>query len=308
MSYATAEPVIQVDEDKTGPIELGVVQEQDDVTATPSAPEASSIILPDPLDAPTLVAYVKEQGIRLFRDSFGNAFVWYRAEENSSAMRIEELSRTARRFRRSLRLQLRKLDRDLTFPTWSVLYELLAEEADECVRELTDRVCLASDSIVIDIGSGDGQVVRVTPDGWNIGTVSEPTFYRFEHQLPLPLPTRHGDFTSLFDMLRIESEGEKLLLLAWLCAAFMPNCSKPILLQIGPPGAAKSTRSKIIRSIVDPSITGAQGISEPRSMIQIMFKHALPCFDNVGTFSPALSDFFCQAVCTNWRRSTARRR
>jgi len=111
---------------------------------------------------------------------------------------------------------------------------------------------------------------------------------------PLPYPKRGGDLNGLRDYVSA-SDRSFTLLLAFLVQCFNPHKPYPVAGIFGEQGAGKSTVSRVIRALVDPSsvATRSQPQSE-RDLIIAASNGRIMAFDNASTLSPSLSDALCR--------------
>jgi hypothetical protein len=135
----------------------------------------------------------------------------------------------------------------------------------------------------------------VWPGGYEVVSETPVVFEPFAHQQPLPTPEQGGAPDELFGFLPGLSEEARLLLEAWAATAWVPM-PRPILILVGPPGAAKSTAAGFLRRLIDPSRIELLGHDGRADLPLILNNHALPVFDNVGPLSPSQADLFCQAT------------
>lgn len=175
-------------------------------------------------------------------------------------------------------------------------------EAEACFRgeqhQLHNRVARHGDSLWYDLTNDSGQAVQITSAGW---TIAEPPilFIRHSHQAAQVEPVRGGDINRFFEFVSIDDErkGDRLLMLVWLVASFIPGFPHPIPVLHGPQGSGKSSTFRTLRRLIDPSavetLTFPRGLSE---LIQILSHHWAPLFDNVGGLSPGVSDALCRAT------------
>jgi hypothetical protein len=112
----------------------------------------------------------------------------------------------------------------------------------------------------------------------------------------LPEPVRGGKPWQILKHLAIRGQDTGLLVLAWLVVALYPTIPVPILILTGGQGSAKTTRSRRIRSLIDPSHVPVLGDIETRDMTQVFYHHAVPSFENIAYLSRPLADIFCRAV------------
>jgi hypothetical protein len=163
-------------------------------------------------------------------------------------------------------------------------------------RHLETRVASEGEAVYIDLGDEDWTMVVADSAGWKVTAQDQPRFFRPAHQRPLPLPVSGGAIDELFHFTPVSRPGDRILLLAWLLSAMVLWIPSPILLLTGNQGSGKTTRSRWLRSLVDPSQIPVLGEIEMKQLIQTFSHHAVIVFENVSTFSRAVSDQFCRAV------------
>ncbi len=163
-------------------------------------------------------------------------------------------------------------------------------------RHLHNRIAQGDGVLCYDLASGDWSVVVITHEGWQSESSPPILFRRYAHQKTQCIPSTRGDPWRLFDFLNVR-EADRLLLLVWLIAAFIPNIPHPILHFYGQKGAAKSTGQRVLRRLIDPS--SAETLSLPTDkaeLIQQLSHHYAPVYDNLDSLPGVVSDIFCRAV------------
>ena len=170
--------------------------------------------------------------------------------------------------------------------------------AEDVRLELSNRSAwdAREQTLWIDQCNDRWSAVRVTAEGWGIEANPPSLFRRFAHQQALPDPQPGGDLQELWNYLPpLASDGDRLLLMAWLVTAHMP-IPRPILTLVGPHGSAKSTFSAFMRRLLDPSRVELLGRDARTDLPLVFDKHAVPVFDNTDGMTPQEADLFCQAV------------
>lgn len=242
----------------------------------------------------------RQAGVRPFQDQHGTPIAWFPVGNGEMQHRECLRIRSADFRSRLLELSSRLTE---TAPKMSAVkqaIEILELEAYRSTKETLDnRSAAADDEVFIDLGDDNWRMVRVTCDGWDVIRHDSPRFYRPQHMQSLPEPEPGGDLNELFAFVPVESDDEKLLLTVWLLGAMYPAIPKPMLLIVGPQGSAKTTRSRRLRCLVDPSVTPVLGDLEMSNLFLTFWHHAVPCFENVSQFSRREADMFCRAVTGN---------
>lgn len=148
----------------------------------------------------------------------------------------------------------------------------------------------------LDLADGSGRAVRVRPEGWELAPEPPPLFRQYAHQQPLPAP-EPGDIQELFQFLPEMPESRQEILLAWLTMAIYPFRSCPLLCLYGAQGAAKTTMARMLRELIDPSLTDNFDFHlQFAHLPEILYHHALPVFDNVGVLNKSQVNLLCRAV------------
>jgi len=165
--------------------------------------------------------------------------------------------------------------------------------------KLNVRVAKNENKIFYDIGSPKWDIIEITKDGWRIIRHEEPIFRRYSHMdaQAVTTSTTIGDFTLLLKYTHLKNSYDEVILLATVASFFIPDIPHPILCLFGEPGSTKSTFSKIIRRIIDPSSQIVNSLPDDREeLVQIFAHNYVAMFDNVSTLKNWQSDLFCRAV------------
>jgi hypothetical protein len=178
----------------------------------------------------------------------------------------------------------------------------LAERAG-VVTEIWSRVAPAAGGrgVVIDVGNAEQTRVRITAGKVEILASGCPTlFYRSPTSLPMCMPAATGDLNLLKRYFRNLDPQSIVLVVAWITYVLahpkLSTAKYPILVVQGGQGTGKSTVSRVILAIVDPSVVGPQlSPQTPRELaIAAQNAHVL-IIDNLRRISDAMSDAFCVA-------------
>lgn len=161
-------------------------------------------------------------------------------------------------------------------------------------RTVHIRLAYHEGAIYLDLANDAWQAVEVTPEGWKVVERPPARFRRTPGMLALPTPVAGGSIDELYGFLNV-ADKDRCLLVAWLVAALCPQGPYPVLALHGEQGSAKSTAAKVLRGLLDPSITPHR--SEPRSGRDLMIAATNAwclCYDNMSHLPPWLSDAFCR--------------
>ncbi len=175
--------------------------------------------------------------------------------------------------------------------TLSGIGQFEGEEIETCLR-----YGFHDQKVYIDLGCDRWKIVEISTDGYQIiDSQNAPVkFVRPNILRPLPLPKKGGDIALLWEHLNIESKDGRILVLAFLLECMRVKTPYPVLEIVGQQGSAKSTFSKRLREIIDPSKVALR--SAPRSVEDIFIatrnNHVI-CYNNLSHLTANSQDAFC---------------
>jgi hypothetical protein len=182
---------------------------------------------------------------------------------------------------------------------------LVAEVLEEyetraiCKGKMVDvhvRIAEHSGATYIDMVNDKWQVLEVTAKSWKILDESPVKFRRASGMTALPYPKDGGKFRDIDRFLNISTQSE-VLLLAWLTYALRPNNPFPIIALSGVQGSGKSTITRVLRSLIDPSLAALTTIPKSERDVAIAASNShLIAMDNLSEISPQLSDAMCRVA------------
>jgi hypothetical protein len=160
--------------------------------------------------------------------------------------------------------------------------------------ELHLRVAAHREALVLDLGDPTGRAVVITPTGWRV--VDEPPvrFRRTAATGALPEPVGGGSLDALWLAVNV-AEQYRPLVLAVLVAALIPDLPHPVVALTGEQGSGKSTATRRLASIIDPS--PAQLRKAPRDVEAWTTAAAgswIVALDNLSGMPDWLSDALCR--------------
>ncbi len=159
-------------------------------------------------------------------------------------------------------------------------------------REVWCRVADLDGKVYLDLADHDWRVVEVGPDGWRVLARSPVCFRRPRGMLALPEPVTGGSLDQLRAFLNLDAgKDDWLLVVGWLVQALSPTGPYPVLCLYGEQGSAKSTTSRVLRSLVDPSTAPLRTVPrDERDLIIAASNSWLVTLDNVSRLDGWLSD------------------
>lgn len=159
------------------------------------------------------------------------------------------------------------------------------------------RVAEHDGNIYLDLCSPKWLAVKITPRGWELTDDPPVRFRRSPGMLPLPLPESGGSIQDIFRFINVKSPADRILVLAWLLAAYRPTGPYPILALHGSQGSAKTTTETILRRMIDPARANLSGVPRDERDVLISVRHShLLGYDNFSGISDSLSDALCRVA------------
>jgi hypothetical protein len=181
----------------------------------------------------------------------------------------------------------------------------LAEEA--MTYRVAIRAAQLGASIHVDLGDQSGRFVEVSRYGWELRDPREeddpdaarPVFRRTAATVALPAPEKGGSRDEMRRLLGFQDADDPRfrLLWGWLVAAVFESVPRPILWALGTQGSGKSTRARMLLSVLDPADRlGREPGKNERDDSTSARSRFLPSWDNIGSISAATSDWLCRLV------------
>lgn len=140
------------------------------------------------------------------------------------------------------------------------------------------------------------EAVKIMPNKWQLEAFPPIMFNRFpDCQRVQIVPEQGGDAMNLFKFINVDDKYDRLLVLAYLVFALVPYGNKPILSLSGEAGAGKTEASRIIKSLVDPTIPLVTTLSDKTDELDRMAQtNYVMAFDNLSSLSGKMSDHWCK--------------
>ena len=158
------------------------------------------------------------------------------------------------------------------------------------------RVAEREGDFYLDMGDPTGRAVKITTSGWEVVDRAPVLFRRTALTGPLPSPTRGGTLEDLWQVLNV-TDLDRPLVLAWLVGLFVPDMPHAVLCIGGEAGSGKSTASRALAGLVDPSPAQLQGPpTRPEDWTLRARQSWAVGVDNVRAIPNWWSDQICRTV------------
>lgn len=156
------------------------------------------------------------------------------------------------------------------------------------------RVFNDTKHILIDVCDQERCVITIDANGWRVDKGGGVKFVCKRGMTALPTPGGNGDMSLLDKYLNINSD-DLPLIIGWLLCALGGVKPYPILILQGEQGSGKSTTSRVIRALVDPSSTPLRSPPrEPKDLLVSAMNTHVVTLDNLSGLSADISDCLCR--------------
>jgi hypothetical protein len=174
----------------------------------------------------------------------------------------------------------------------SVLGVLEAKaQFDSPRHEVHMRIAEDSGCIYIDLADKEWRAVEISAKGWTIVDRPPVRFRRAKGMLPLPMPLIGGSIDALRKYLNVKNDSEFVLAVSCLLAALRGCGPYPALALSGEHGAAKSTCSRLLRSLFDPNTAPLRTLPRSERDLAISANNSYAqVFENISSLPDWLSD------------------
>ncbi|KKB33789.1 hypothetical protein [Bacillus thermotolerans] len=162
-------------------------------------------------------------------------------------------------------------------------------------RRVYTRIAEKDKNIYIDLCNREWEAVKVTVDGWEVVKNPPVMFRRSNIAEEIPRPVKGGRVEDLKPFVNYRNEADWKLIVAWLLAALRPGAPCPVLTMQGEQGSAKSTTTKVLIALIDPSVLPLRALPREERDLSIAAKNTwVLAFDNLSGLSNVMSDALCK--------------
>lgn len=237
-----------------------------------------------------------DPAIELFHDEYGNGFVRMPVGDHK-----QNLSLSSKEFKTLFSKTFYQANGKRT-PSSTTLNNALGvlegmAAFDGKEYKLKNRVAFVDDTVWYDLTNDSCQAVRITKDGWTVENDPPILFRKYSHQSPQVTPVRGGNVLEALNFVNVTDSDLRILFAVYLVSLFIPGYIHPMPYIFGPQGSAKSSFSKTLRRLNDPSRT--EVLIFPRDkqeLAQHLSHYYLAFYDNLHYLSQDMSDVLCQAI------------
>ena len=176
------------------------------------------------------------------------------------------------------------------------------------IQEVFVRVGELDGKIYLDLCDAEWRAVEIGETGWRVIDRPDIRFRRSPDMRPLPLPEPEGEgsvdgLRTLLNIPLTNEGGERneagdadfILAVAFILACLRSRGPYPVMAIGGEQGSAKSTRSAMLRSVVDPRHPRLRSLPrDERDLVVAARNQHVLAFDNISGLRHWLSDALCR--------------
>lgn len=157
------------------------------------------------------------------------------------------------------------------------------------------RVGSRDGRLYIDLANSEWHAVEIHATGYRVTKKHDLPFVRSPRMRELCAPIAGGSIDDLRPFANVASEDDFVLVTSWLLAAFRERGPYPVLTLNGEQGSGKSSFSRLLRSLLDPSSPPIQGPPKDEQGLIVTAQNGhLIAFDNLSHITAELSDGLCR--------------
>ncbi len=170
--------------------------------------------------------------------------------------------------------------------------DMLAHDGGD-VRELHTRAAFHEGAVFYQLGAG--RVVRIDEKGWKLDPDPPVHFRAIKNLQPLPNPAGGGKLEDVARWSNLKTDRDRRLFLTYITLAALAHIPRPILQTTGVMGAGKTTASRIVKRLLDP--TGNEAVTvDRRDFLQKAAHCYILMLDNQNSLPEWFQDTLCRLV------------
>lgn len=232
------------------------------------------------------------------RDNHLRVYVEYPCYNGSIAMEPVE----SKMFLAFLGHQYREESDEMIMPDYSELIDIKIQNMryrQENPIQVHRRVAgsISKGKIAYFLADARWTTILISPEGSKKGRSKTLKFLKMPLDDEQVSPKEGGDLLKLLEKYINMSHDELVLFIVWLVQSFSRSSSHFAAVLSSSKGTGKSTLTKLIRAVVDPSKSGVSLLPSSEGDLKTLLGNSyLVAFDNTAALSRKFSDIICAAI------------
>jgi energy-coupling factor transporter ATP-binding protein EcfA2 len=266
--------------------------------ATVEAPTTEQTAQPEPRPekrsiADQLIDIGRGAGISYFKTSDGTVYADVKREGKRQTMSLR-----SKDFKQHLRAELfdqanKSPGAEAVTQAIDTLEALAQRKCPE--QEVKNRLADNDGKIYIDLADESWEAIEVDGDGWRV-TGDYPVRFRRGGTSPMAKPSTGGSLEELRELCQFSFD-TWVLIVCYLVQCLKPSGEYPVLCLHGPGGSGKSTITKMLKRLIDPSpVLTRSNVGDVRQFAIHATKRHMVAIDNLSGLSAEQSDILCRAA------------
>lgn len=170
--------------------------------------------------------------------------------------------------------------------------DMLAHSSGD-VRELHTRAAFHEGAVFYELAPG--RVVRIDEEGWKLDPAPPVYFRAVKNLKPLPDPTHGGKLEDVAKWVNLKTQRDRRLFLTYITLAALAHIQRYILQTTGVMGSGKTTASRVVKRLLDPTANEAVTIDR-RDFLQKAAHCYILMLDNQNSLPEWFQDTLCRLV------------
>lgn len=252
-----------------------------------------------------------EANEQLMREILENYVQFYTDEDNPSKVYVEYPCYNgataletveSRMFKAFLGHQYREESDEMIVPDFDELLEIWVQNLcyrQNCQIRIHRRVagCISGGKVAYFLADPKWTTLLITAAGCKRGQSTKLKFLRASLDEAQVVPKPGGDLLALMAKYVNMAHDDFLLFVVYMVQGFSRSSSHFAAILSSNKGTGKSTLTKLIRAIVDPTKTGVALMPNTEGDLKTLLANSyLVCFDNTAALSAKISNILCAAI------------
>lgn len=247
-----------------------------------------------------LMQEILDEDVTFYSDVDNPSSVYVEYPLYNGAYAFEPIS--SNMFQAFLGVQYRALSGDNLLPDYSKLLEIESQNLlfrqDSGVK-INRRVAgsITNGKIVYFLADSEWSLILIKANGWKKAKSRKLKFVKGRFDEAQVVPVGGGDLLALLSKYINMDKDSVILFIVYIVQAFSRYSSHFAAVLSSSKGTGKTTLSKVMRALIDPSATGATLMPSNEGDLKNMLGNSyMAVFDNTSALSSKVSNILCAAI------------